>query len=309
MSRLIDLPDVRARLLAAVAAVPIGTKLSIPRLRDALIDQGDVIAALSSFVESGELDRATLRPTRREPQPQAAAHDAPPTGAELADQLVRYAESHGLALIRVGDHLFGGNKSGIGKLRKTKRPIRRTIDRVTAFLAAPPPEELKRQRSGDPRVPQNGNGVTGAELADALDAMIAKHGLSKVAVSRLVYSGSDGSIERLRRCMPQRSTVEKVRALLADPPIEQLRTRGPVTREEEQPEGARAPAAPKPSIVRQTIDIPRQPKIDPQTDIPRGTFLKPAEVAWCSQCDQRVSGAKAARCTSRWCSLKEDRAA
>lgn len=39
------------------------------------------------------------------------------------------------------------------------------------------------------------------------------------------------------------------------------------------------------------------------------TFLKPAEVAWCEQCDQRVSGAKASRCTSRFCSLKEQQAA
>lgn len=34
------------------------------------------------------------------------------------------------------------------------------------------------------------------------------------------------------------------------------------------------------------------------------TSLKPAEMAWCQQCDQRVSGAHAAKCASPFCSLK-----
>jgi len=34
------------------------------------------------------------------------------------------------------------------------------------------------------------------------------------------------------------------------------------------------------------------------------TSLRPAEMAWCEQCDQRVSGAKAAACPSQFCSLK-----
>lgn len=34
------------------------------------------------------------------------------------------------------------------------------------------------------------------------------------------------------------------------------------------------------------------------------TFLKPAETAWCEQCDQRVSGARAAACASAFCKLK-----
>jgi hypothetical protein len=38
---------------------------------------------------------------------------------------------------------------------------------------------------------------------------------------------------------------------------------------------------------------------------PLGTFLKPAEVAWCDQCEARVSGAKAAACASPFCKLKE----
>jgi hypothetical protein len=34
------------------------------------------------------------------------------------------------------------------------------------------------------------------------------------------------------------------------------------------------------------------------------TFLKPAETDWCEQCDARVSGVKAAGCTSPFCSMK-----
>lgn len=34
------------------------------------------------------------------------------------------------------------------------------------------------------------------------------------------------------------------------------------------------------------------------------SILKPAEMAWCEQCDRRVSGAVAARCTDRFCKLK-----
>lgn len=37
---------------------------------------------------------------------------------------------------------------------------------------------------------------------------------------------------------------------------------------------------------------------------PLSAVLKHAETAWCEQCDQRVSGAKAAQCTSQFCSLK-----
>jgi len=43
----------------------------------------------------------------------------------------------------------------------------------------------------------------------------------------------------------------------------------------------------------------------PATDLTAiPTLLKPAEMGWCTQCDQRVSGAHAAKCTSPFCSLK-----
>lgn len=38
---------------------------------------------------------------------------------------------------------------------------------------------------------------------------------------------------------------------------------------------------------------------------PATTSLKPAEMAWCNQCDSRRSGAQAAACQSPFCSLKE----
>jgi hypothetical protein len=47
---------------------------------------------------------------------------------------------------------------------------------------------------------------------------------------------------------------------------------------------------------------PAKPVV-PET-APPATFLLPAETAWCEQCDQRVSGARAERCASPFCSLK-----
>lgn len=37
---------------------------------------------------------------------------------------------------------------------------------------------------------------------------------------------------------------------------------------------------------------------------PVSSAIQPTQTAWCSQCDQRVSGAKAARCSSPFCALK-----
>lgn len=39
------------------------------------------------------------------------------------------------------------------------------------------------------------------------------------------------------------------------------------------------------------------------------TNMRPAEMAWCQQCDRRVSGAHAARCGDRFCKLKTQAAA
>ena len=63
--RLIQRTYVLQGLLAAVAAGPAGQKLSIPRLRDALVNQSDVITGIETLIAAGELDRATLRPPER----------------------------------------------------------------------------------------------------------------------------------------------------------------------------------------------------------------------------------------------------
>jgi hypothetical protein len=39
------------------------------------------------------------------------------------------------------------------------------------------------------------------------------------------------------------------------------------------------------------------------------TYLKPGEMAWCSQCDRRVSGSQADRCASPFCAVKQAKAA
>jgi hypothetical protein len=50
-----------------------------------------------------------------------------------------------------------------------------------------------------------------------------------------------------------------------------------------------------------------RPVAAPAADEPAPTFLKSAEIAWCEQCDARISGARAAQCTSPFCSLKGER--
>lgn len=47
----------------------------------------------------------------------------------------------------------------------------------------------------------------------------------------------------------------------------------------------------------------------PVEDTPAPSFLKAAEMAWCDQCDSRVSGAQASRCASPFCKLKAKEAA
>jgi hypothetical protein len=43
---------------------------------------------------------------------------------------------------------------------------------------------------------------------------------------------------------------------------------------------------------------------NPSPSLPQPTQIEVTETAWCAQCDQRVTGAKAARCASPFCSLK-----
>lgn len=306
-------------MLKGIAKVPAGEKLNIRALRDPLgISQAEALAAIEMLIAEGRLDRMSLRPSEpihanrsSGPSPLAAWQAAHPSGAALADALERYVKAHGLAMWRVSEHLSLG-RSGAARLRRTTRPRQATINKVRACLAAEPDQAWRIRPTGGARVPKHG--VTGAGLAARLDALIAEHGLSKSAVGLLIYSNVHG-VERLRLAMPHRKTIAKVEALLADPPIAQLRrkpsgrtadaVRKP-TRRRESPPAVRIPREGIVIAPPAAVDEPVRERIDPEIDgAPMATFLQPAEIAWCSQCDQRVSGVKAGACRSRWCSLKQ----
>jgi hypothetical protein len=309
--RLIHRTEVLQQLLTAIAAVPAGVRLRIPQLRDILVSQADIIAGIETLIIAGELDAQTLRPPPvAEPhpsQPRSGAGDPfsrPVTGAKLADALGAYVERHDLSLWRVSVHLFGGRNS-VSRLRGISRPRPATIAKVREFLDAPPPRDMARQRGGGAHFAEVG--VSGADLAAELDALISRHGLSKAAVGRHLYNTSSG-VELLRKSHPHAATVAKVRALIEDPPIAKLRSRvaapnrskparaAPAGKREPDGGGVSTPAAvpaPEPD------PPPQPPAIGPDS-----TWLKPAEIAWCEQCEQRVSGTKAAACTSPWCKLK-----
>lgn len=177
--------------------------------------------AHASPPESGDGEaKSAEQPGRCPPSPPAPA----PSGAELADALAAYARQHGLALWRVSQHLFGG-RSAVSRLRHGT-PRQTTIDKVTAFLSGSPPAELAAQPAGGRRV-ADVDGVTGAALADQVDALIEKHGLSKSRVGLYLYGNRHG-VEVLRHSNPRRATVEKVRGFLANPPVAALRSKAPL---------------------------------------------------------------------------------
>jgi len=533
MTRLINQVDTLQRLLEAVAAVPAGQRLHVPALRDALVNQADVLTGLQMLVCAGELDPATLRPPapgqinpleeklaelvpspppssieiregmtghqlleileaegarrglsrcavgfeafnnnaqlytlakgtrparrstidkvaawlgvtvsaseaagpddcgRADPGPAsppapppteappallgpAAPAEVPdlaakPSGNELADALCKYASDHDLAILRVGKHLFNGPNT-VRRLRSVAVPQQATVDKVRAFLAGPPPAELTRKESGGPRVAEVG-GITGAALAAEVDELIAREKLSITAVGLHLFANRSG-IQHLRRSNPRQATVDKVRAFLAAPPLDQLRPKiAPAPAEAPQPPReppAVTSQAAKSQVIRrgntkqaerlierqaagetvrnvspmvratasaikarresearqvdpieraklalqrkgnrvfaaevsegpsgtgyfyvgqrrvskaelllmagQTIDVapaaalPRPISPSPlEHNLPPA--MKPAEIAWCDQCDQRVSGARVAKCQSRFCSLKKANAA
>jgi hypothetical protein len=271
-------------------------KSRIYRLRDVDTVRKATADKIRAWLAASIAEAHADAPPAAAVEPRTSPATPAPTPFALAAELRDYCTRHDLSEWRVSMHLFGA-RNGLARLGARSRLHEKSIRKIRALLDAPPPDGLKRQEPGGPRKPENG-GVSGAELADQIEAMIAEHGLSKVAVSRMVYKNSDRSIDRLRECTPQRRIVERVRALLANPPLPP------------SPQPDARPAQPaRAAALQATGETAPERKIDLQTDVPLGTFLKPAEIAWCSQCDQRVSGAKAARCLSRWCSLKERKAA
>jgi hypothetical protein len=75
--------------------------------------------------------------------------------------------------------------------------------------------------------------TTGPELADALDAIIEKHDLSRTRVSMHLCAGATGGISQLRQGkQPRRKRLARIHDFLRDPPVEQFRRK----REFEQPQ-------------------------------------------------------------------------
>jgi hypothetical protein len=329
-ARLIDRPDVRQMLLAQVAKVAAGQKLNIARLRDALVDQGDVLAGIQALIDRGQLDPVTLRPPVR-------ASGELPSGSDLHMALLAYAAEHRIFPTHLSLHLFGCT-NGISQLPKRKKVFALTRGRIAKFLAGPPPAELlnvpprRKPRGIEPTAEERHQAVvdgrnscvTGADLAAAVDALIAKHGLLKSAVGRHLL-GSSGGVEQLRKSRPRAKTIAFVRAFLANPPIEQLKSKtlrqalpsntpgasGTAHKASSATESTvakrdtvRAPLSNQASLPLKAVPpVARQISVEPQAG-PRPTWMLPAERAWCTQCEVRVSGVVAAKCMDRWCKVK-----
>lgn len=143
--RLIALPSAGRQLLAAIAATPAGEKLHIPRLRDALVSQADVLGALQRLVEAGKLDRATLRPPvkARKPVPdgwrRGQSADGEPS-RPLFDALVAEGVRRGLSKQAVSLAVWG-NKARIYRLLSSDTARRKTGDKIRAWIAARPSED------------------------------------------------------------------------------------------------------------------------------------------------------------------------
>lgn len=146
--RLILRTDVLSQLLAAITGVPAGQRLHIPALRDALVNQGDVISGIETLIAAGELDPATLRPpkqpaggrgsiAKRNRSPDRNWGDRP-TGIELAERLDAEGKRRGLKPVEICRQVFG-NAVQLWSLRKGPRPVTRsTLLKAEAWLARAP---------------------------------------------------------------------------------------------------------------------------------------------------------------------------
>jgi hypothetical protein len=145
-----------------------------------------------------------------------------PSGAELADSLVRWCEGSGASQIRLSLHLFG-SQSGIRTLRESKRPKQTTIDKVTVFLADPvAPERLPerpRPRGSVRRSTYSAN-TAGSERGAKIAAAI-RRGIRKQAAKAL-DAGEDGRNAAVRGAMVEIAEQRADQARLADP-VEQAK--------------------------------------------------------------------------------------
>lgn len=169
MIRLVDTLEAQRQLLAAIADQPAGQKLNLPRLRDALVSQADVIRGVEALIKAGDLDAATLRPaTAGEEEDStpalpagdcgtsddasAGVADVPPahrtrqsrskhvgpSGADLAAQIDALLDRDpSISKSAIGVALTG-SPGGVERLRKVARPHAATIAKVAQLLADPP---------------------------------------------------------------------------------------------------------------------------------------------------------------------------
>ncbi|HVL30083.1 MAG TPA: hypothetical protein VM326_05135, partial [Sphingomicrobium sp.] len=131
--RLINRTDVLKQLLAAVAAVPVGERLHIPALRDALVSQGDVISGLEMLIAAGELDPRTLRPPVKAAVAMPRAERSQP-GAALLAEIEAFCGRSGMAVSRFGKAVVN-DFSLVNRLRKGARVTEATIARAREYIA------------------------------------------------------------------------------------------------------------------------------------------------------------------------------
>jgi hypothetical protein len=246
------------------------------------LTQVDVIATIETLIAEGRLDQATLRPPCPDPTaPQAVAHAGhppavapapvgdctPPAGAGYikvpitvtGPQLFRMLRDEGqkrtppVPVTTVSFQVFG-NRSQLSMMESAKRTPREAtrlkceawLNRIPAADAPRPclpvDQPSAREPTGRPsrRSPDM---LAGAPVAAEIDAWLAaRPDLVRTRVlDWLGFSG--GYLRKLRDgARIQRRTVERMRALLANPPLDRLKAAAP----SERPRATRCDTTAKP---------------------------------------------------------------
>jgi hypothetical protein len=282
-SRLIASPEVRpwalGRLLVAVRAAPAGQKLSIPALRDALVNQADVLDGLQALIRDGKLDPATLRPpgtlppTLPLPSEEDSArsreatravgtgrHATDEPSAPLVAALVAEGERRGLSRRATSIAVFA-LKCRLDAISAHAMVRKATADKIRAWIADKPVEAPAKRESAvilpppptpEPAIvhlpPGPGLEPSPCELLRAIEAFLAGSGISATAFGKAV-NGDAALVKGIRDGRsPRRKTIAKIRALIADPPASLLNVRYRASR--------RAAAAAAPRDPTQKPDTP-----------------------------------------------------
>lgn len=157
------------------------------------------------------------------------------TGAELCRILRDEGTRRGMSPTAVSLAVFGATGQMSTMQRADQRAVRdgtrlkaqAWLDNPNAPKVASRPPAAGAAEAGGVRTPPPASTAarlpTGKELAAQLDALIAKHGLAKSRVGLAIY-GTKNGVEHLRRIRrPSADKVERVQALLANPPLDRLR--------------------------------------------------------------------------------------